>query len=345
MRILLVNNTKIPVHFYGGTERIIWWLGKALAEQGHEVSFLVKKGSECPFAKVLFLNEKKSLAAQIPDDVDLVHLHFETTAALHKPTITTVHENGNKPKVFDKNTVFISHNHAQRHGGSVFVYNGIDLNDYGEPVMDNRRSYFHFLGDAAWRVKNVRGAIALTGKAGERLHVLGGTRVNFRKGLRITLSPNVRFHGMVGGDGKNVLLNGSKGLLFPVLWHEPFGLSIIESLYFGCPVFGTPYGSLPELLGGRIYEAANGSGGQVEALYSEFGCLSLKKSELVEAIKRADEFDRTRCRQYVADNFSAERMAADYLKLYEKVLNGQDLHEHAPELKTAPDNKLLPMEE
>jgi hypothetical protein len=64
----------------------------------------------------------------------------------------------------------------------------------------------------------------------------------------------------------------------------------------------------------------------------------------VEAIKRADEFDRDRCRQYVADNFSADRMAADYLKLYEKILNGQDLHAQAPELKTAPESKLLPME-
>jgi glycosyltransferase involved in cell wall biosynthesis len=148
---------------------------------------------------------------------------------------------------------------------------------------------------------------------------------------------------MVGGDGKNVLLNGSKGLVFPVLWHEPFGLAIIESLFFGCPVFGTPYGALPELLGGRMHEAAH-SGGQVEALYSEFGRLSIKKSELVEAIKSADDFDRNRCRQYVADNFSAARMAADYLKLYEKVLNGQDLHAQAPTLETAPESKLLPLE-
>jgi glycosyltransferase involved in cell wall biosynthesis len=343
MRILLVNNTKIPVHFYGGTERIIWWLGKALSDKGHEVSFLVKKGSSCPFARVLTLREKTPLANQIPDDVDLVHLHFESSEVLPKPTVTTVHGNSNQPKVFYKNTVFVSHNHAQRHGGSVFVYNGLDWDDYGEPAMDNRRSYFHFLGNAAWRVKNVRGAIELTGKAGERLHVLGGTRVNFRMGLRVTLSPNVRFHGMVGGDGKNVLLNGSKGLVFPVLWHEPFGLAIIESLFFGCPVFGTPYGALPELLGGRMHEAAH-SGGQVEALYSEFGRLSIKKSELVEAIKSADDFDRNRCRQYVADNFSAARMAADYLKLYEKVLNGQDLHAQAPTLETAPENKLLPLE-
>ena len=53
---------------------------------------------------------------------------------------------------------------------------------------------------------------------------------------------------MVGGNKKNRLLQHSKGLIFPVKWDEPFGLAITESLYCGCPVFGTPYGSLPELV-------------------------------------------------------------------------------------------------
>ena len=52
---------------------------------------------------------------------------------------------------------------------------------------------------------------------------------------------------MVGGQVKLDLLQGSRGLIFPVLWHEPFGLAVIESLYFGCPVYATPYGALPEL--------------------------------------------------------------------------------------------------
>lgn len=249
MKILLVNNTKIPVHLYGGTERVIWWLGKSLVQMGHEVSYLVKAGSSCPFAKVLILDEKKTLAEQIPDDCDVVHLHFETEETLPKPHLRTLHGNLTKPHVFHPNTVFISQNHAERHGGAVYVHNGLDFEDYGKPDLDNKRLYFHFLGNAAWRVKNVRGAIDLAGRAGERLHVIGGTRVNFRMGLRITLTPHVRFHGMLGGDGKNAIINSSKGLIFPVLWHEPFGLAIVESLYFGCPVFGTPFGSLPELLG------------------------------------------------------------------------------------------------
>jgi glycosyltransferase involved in cell wall biosynthesis len=346
MKILIVNNTKIPVHLYGGTERVIWWLGKSLVNMGHEVTYLVKPGSECPFAKVLFINDKKPLSEQIPDDCDVVHMHFEAGEELPKPSVTTLHGNLNKPHTFHRNTVFISQNHAHRHGGSVYVHNGLDFDDYGKPDLDNKRLYFHFLGNAAWRVKNVRGAIDLAGKAGERLHVIGGTRVNFRMGLRITLTPHVRFHGMLGGDGKNAIINGSKGLIFPVLWHEPFGLAIVESLYFGCPVFGTPFGSLPELLGKK--EAPNRKAqwsGMVDAYYSDFGCLSVKKSELVEAIKNAGSFDRRKCQEHAVANFSADLMARNYLRLYEQVLNGKSLHEEPPVFTPPTDEKLFTMKE
>ncbi len=331
MKILIANNTIIPVHAYGGTERIIWWLGKELGKMGHDVTYLVKKGSECPFAKIIEIDDKKTFAAQIPPDTDLAHFHFEIDETLPVPHITTVHGNSSSAKTFHRNTVFISHNHAKRHGADVFVYNGIDFDDYGKPMTHNKRLYFHFLGNAAWRVKNVRGAIDVADKAGVRLHVIGGSRVNFSMGLRITLSPQVRFHGMLGGDGKNAILQASKGLIFPVLWHEPFGLAIIESLYFGCPVFGTPYGSLPELLGSKPYLYPDRKwNGRVDAFQSEVGFLSGKKMELVEAVKEADQYDRQRCQDYAVENFSSRRMAEDYLKLYEKILNGETLHAESP---------------
>ncbi len=342
MKILIAHNAKIPVHAYGGSERIVWWLGKELAGLGHRVVFLVKKGSECPFAEVIFWDEKKPLAAQIPADVDLVHFHFEPGEEIEKPHLITFHENAKSAKTFHPNTVFLSRNHANRHGGEVFVHNGLDFNDYGKPFLDNKRLYLHFLGNAAWREKNVRGAIDIAGKAGVNLHVIGGTRVNFRAGLRITLSPNVRFHGMLGGDGRNAVLNNSRGLVYPVLWHEPFGLAIIESLFYGCPVFGTPHGSLPELLGRQPHP--NGKkdwNGKIDAFYSEFGCLSVKKSELVEAVKNTQDFKRRRCQEYVVENFSASRMADDYILLYQKILSGQQLHENSPVLEVVPANGFL----
>jgi glycosyltransferase involved in cell wall biosynthesis len=202
--------------------------------------------------------------------------------------------------------------------------------------------YFHFLGKAAWKVKNVRGAIEIAGMAEERIHIIGGSRLSFRMGLNM-LSPHARFHGMVGGYGKNALIQASKGLIFPALWHEPFGLAIPESLYFGCPVFGTPYGSLPELLGAKAARASSGNG-YVEAVHSDFGFLSVKKQEIADALRETDQYDRNKCQEYARDCFSAQRMARDYVRLYEEVAGGHLLHPEAPVLEEAPDKKMLLIE-
>lgn len=324
------------------------WLGRQMLQLGHEPFFLVKKDSTCSFAPILVLDEKKPLSEQVPADIDLVHFFYrppDDLPGLGKPYLITCFENSVEARIFDPNTVFLSADHAARHGGDVYVYPGIDFQEYGQVLLDLPRNYFHFLGDAAWRGKNVRGAVDLASRANTRVHVIGGSRVNFRKGLRITLSPSARFHGVLSRDGRNILLNGSKGLIFPIIWHEPFGLAVPESLYFGCPIFGTPFGALPELLCRKPNNDNRKWTGQVEACFSEFGCLSIKRSELVEAIRHADGFQSDRCYEYAMDCFTAERMAKDYLPLYEQVLNGKPLHPKPPTLENAPDTKFLSLEE
>ena len=321
MKVLIAYNSKIPVTEYGGTERVIWWLGKELIRLGHEVLYLVPKGSVCPFAKVLVLNEKKTIAPQIPIDIDIAHFHFDINETLDCPVLFTSHQNAKKlNRLFHPNTVFVSKNHAARHGGKFHVYNGLDFEDYGTPDLDHRRRYLHFLANAAWKVKNVEGAIEIAKKADERLHVIGGSRFNFRKGMRFTWATHVRFHGMLADEGKNVILNSSKGLVFPVLWDEPFGLSIIESLYFGCPVFGTPRGSLPELLGLTILP-------EQTVFKSDYGALSESADALADIIRNEPYFDAHLCSQYAQEKFNSKVMAKQYEKLYLNILNGNNLHE------------------
>jgi glycosyltransferase involved in cell wall biosynthesis len=145
-------------------------------------------------------------------------------------------------------------------------------------------------------------------------------------GMRFTFDRNTHFHGMKGGEEKNKIINGSKGLLFPVLWNEPFGIALIESLYFGCPVIGTPYGSLTELIP------------------KEVGFLSSKKDELITAVKNIDAYDHTTCHRYVMDNFTSDKMTLQYLALYEKVMNGEHLNAIAPKLKQVQQEKFLPFD-
>lgn len=305
MKIAIVSrNSLIPARTYGGTQRDIWAEAKELSSLGHSVVFLVRAGSSCPFAEVLYHERGRPLNDQIPDDVDIVHYHGNLREPLDKPNMTTVHGNGQPGEVFDINSVFVSRAHARRHGSSRYVYNGLDLDALGSPKLDRPREGVLFLAKASWSVKNLKGSRAIAAKSGKRLHVVGG------RGLSITR--RVKYHGMLGGERKNEAISGRESLLFPVLWDEPLGLAILESLYFGLPVFGTPYGSLPELID------------------EERGHLSDSMSELAEALGDAGTYDRRKCHEFIADNFSARKMTEEYMKLFERVLDGEKLNPEPP---------------
>lgn len=329
MKILIVNNGIIPVILYGGTERVIWGLGKELVKLGHEVNYLVKQGSYCDFAPVFHIDEKKPVLSQITNDYDIVHFIFqpEGIEQFKLPHIITMQGNTNNLNELDRNTVFVSKNHALRYNSDCYVHNGLDWSEYLPPDINKQRKYFHFLGNAAWRVKNLTGAIEVIKKTeSEKLKVLGGVRFNINMGIRFTFSPRVSFAGMVGGKKKCDLLNESKGLVFPVKWHEPFGLAITESLYYGCPVFGTPYGSLPEII------------------TNEVGFLSNKSDELAEAILSIDKYSRKRCHEYAREEFNSKKMTLEYLKYYEKVIAGENLNMMPPRLKKVQEKKFLDWE-
>lgn len=324
MNILIVSNILIPVEKYGGTERVMWYLGKELAKKGHRVTYLAKKGSRSDFAQVIEWRDTQPLNPQIPADTDVVHFILPPSEPVEKPYIVTIHGNSSDQCPLDRNTVFVSRDHAERHGSNSFVHNGMDWGDYGKTSLFNKKNYFHFLGNAAWRLKNVAGAIALVKQVeGARLKVLGGRRLNFRMGFRLTLNPKIQFYDMVGGEEKLDLLRYSKGLIFPVRWHEPFGVSLIESLYFGCPVFGTPYGALPEIV------------------TPEVGFLSNKLSELKEAVAHAEDFSPKKCHERAVEFFNSKKMADDYEKKYEIVLKGNYLNAHDPVLKEIQPQKFL----
>lgn len=301
MNILLFLKTRIPSLLYGGTERVMWYLGKELHKMGHSVTFLANEGSTCDFARVLVYNPELSLENQIPAEIDLVHINDDYfTEELSKPFIVTIHGN---PKIdtLPKNAVFVSRNHAERYGSDSYVYNGLDWNAYQKPDLESKRSYFHFLGNAAWKVKNVKGAINIISKSkSERLYVMGGTRWHPNT---FTFSNRITFLGMVDDSRKAEIMNKSKGLLFPVTWNEPFGLAIIESLFYGCPVFGSTNGSLPELV------------------RQDVGFLSDFDDELAQAIQNPEEFSKANCHDYAREEFNSKKMALKYLEKYEMVLN------------------------
>lgn len=311
MHILIeASRALLPAQGYGGLHRMVWSLAKALTGLGHEVSIICAPGSQCPFAHVVWRDPSVAIEAQVPAGVDVVHFNSAPPIGFARPYVETIHGNFNSS--FSPNSVFVSANHAARHGSDHYVYNGIDWDDpeYAHPNLSPRTDRrYHFLGKADWRVKNLKGAIAVA-KAlpdGCTLDVLGGRRISWHMGLRLTLSRRISFHGMVAGEAKSELLRQSSGLIFPVVWHEPFGLAVIESLYMGAPVFATPYGAMPEIV------------------TPEVGCLAASQSQMVYDITHAD-FDPRVCHEYARDTFSARRMAHGYVEKYEMVANGATLN-------------------
>lgn len=196
------------------------------------------------------------------------------------------------------------------------MHNGLYWESYGKPNLEKPKDYVHFLAKASWRVKNLQGTVRIAKAAGKSLHVLGGNRFNIRRNPYFYLSPSLHFHGMVGGDEKNTLIANSKGLIFPVLWHEPFGLAVTESLYLGCPVFATPFGSLPDIIS-----------------QENLGVLSDRYEVLTEAVKDIDRFDRRACHEHAKACFSHTAMAKSYQVCYEKVLAGETLNPAKPRAK------------
>lgn len=325
MKIVLVDTGgKIPALKYGGTERVIWGLGKALSQLNHQVTYIVPEGSYCDFAKVITYNPLKTLNEQIPSEADLVHFHFKLKEAISKPYLVTIHGNYDDQDEFDQQSVFLSKNHATRHNSEVYVYNGLDWDDYPKVKLNLNRDYFHFLGKATWKIKNALGAYSISQKSNVPLKVMGGKKwseYNLKKGFKYLFNPNIDFCGMVDNDQKMNICSQSKGLIFPVRWHEPFGLAVIESLYCGSPVFATPYGSLKELV------------------IDEVGFTHTQESKLVDAVKNR-EFSPIRCHEYARDLFNAKVMTQNYLQLYERVLNGDALNITAPKLKDRKDLEL-----
>ncbi|MFK8275153.1 glycosyltransferase [Capnocytophaga cynodegmi] len=317
MNIVIAHDRILPAPKYGGTERVIWYLGKELVKMGHKVTFVAGRGSKCDFANVIPFEDITDISTILPKDVDIVHshAHIQGIEKVTIPKVFTLHGNINNFEELDENTIFVSKNHANRYNSNSYVHNGLDWNDYGSVDLSANKKFFHFLGNGASRVKNLRGAIELVKKIPkEKLYVFGGVRFNFNMGIRLTFTPKARFFGLIDNNTKKEFLPHSKGLIFPVLWHEPFGLAIIESLYFGNPVFGTPYGSLPELV------------------IPEVGFLSNSRKELKEAMQHWQKYDSKVCHQYAKEHFNSQQMAKNYMEKYIRILDGEKLNTQKPKL-------------
>jgi glycosyltransferase involved in cell wall biosynthesis len=245
MRIVLLFHGVLPVKGYGGTERVVVWLARGLAELGHEVHLIAGSGTRVPEARLIALDPRRIERFDfdprpfLPKGTDVLHAHTPRIPA-DVPTLWTMHGNARPGREYPANMVCLSANHAHRHGTTTFVYNGLDPAEFR---LGSKQDFDLFLG-RLHSVKGWRWAMEGAAKAVRPLVVAGGWRPSLKKGLS--------FVGTVDGDKKQTLLAEARCLWMPALWDEPFGLTLIEALASGTPVLGTRRGALPEIVSAEV---------------------------------------------------------------------------------------------
>ena len=307
MHILLFHDSKLPPPHYGGIERIVVTLSEEYRRLGHRVSVLCRPGSALPGSQVIFLPEGwkgEDIEKFIPDDVEFIHSHQPLSSEPKKPYLVTIHGNGHQNEKYFANTNFLSRSHARNHNSDIFVFNGVDPKRY--TFVDQKDDYFIFLAKTTWRVKNLKTAIAWANDLDLRLKIIGGKGIS-RGGIE--------YLGFVDDAAKNKALGGAKALIYPTNWDEPCAGAPLEALACGTPVISTRNGCMPEM----VFDNKTG-----------FTCESYK--DLTKASTLLGNIKPKDCRDAVENYFSVERMAKDYLKLFNTILTSGPLvdQKHLP---------------
>lgn len=342
MRIAQVAplHESVPPRYYGGTERVVSWLTERLVSLGHEVTLfasgdsvtnaqLVKSckralrlDADCidPLAHhVLMIEEVFSRA----DDFDIIHFH---TDYLHFPfsrrekiaCLTTLHGRLDLPDLIPlykefRETPLVSISDAQRKplpwvNWVGTVHHGLNIHELS--LQEKPGDYLAFLGRVSPE-KGLDSAIQIAIRAGRKLKIAAkvdrADRNYYEEKIKPLLNhPLIEFIGEIGNSEKAEFLGNAVALLFPINWPEPFGLVMIEAMACGTPVVAYPGGAVPEIM-----------------LDGVTGSLVHNVNEAVAAVNKIREIDRRSCREHFEMNFSADRMAKDYLKIYHQIVHSK----------------------
>jgi glycosyltransferase involved in cell wall biosynthesis len=327
----------VPPRLYGGTERVVAYLTEELVRQGHQVT-LFASGDSMTSAELVAcapraLRLDPDVRDAIPhhmimldkvreraDKFDVLHfhvdyLHFPLFRSAHVKTLTTLH--GRKDladqmpfyrRFSDMPLVSISNHQRTPLPGANFiatVHHGLPPTLHAPALR--HEGYLAFLGRISPEKRPDR-AIAIARAAGLPLKIAAKVDKADESYFRDVIAPmlggdGIEFVGEINESAKGAFLGKAAALLFPIDWPEPFGLVMIEAMACGTPVLAFRCGSVPEIvedgLTGRIVSDVD---------------------EAVRAIPELLALDRRAIRSRFEERFSSARMAADYVRIYQRML-------------------------
>lgn len=329
----------VPPKAYGGTELIVYLLCEEYVKQGHEVTLFATGNSSCSATlEPIIDNSMRELDIKYPiyyelqsiskilercKDFDIIHNHIgfhllPFANLIDVPIVTTMHgafiiqEEIEFYQNYNNNSL-VSISNSQRAGAPDLnyistVYNGIQVEKYPfEAKYSNDEPYLAFLGRFS-EEKGPHLAIKLAKETGWKL-IMGGKvdradTIFYEKEVKPHIdNKQIIYIGELQHNEKCKLLKNAYATLHPVTWPEPFGLVMAESMACGTPVLALNNGSIPEVI-------ANGKTGYIEN----------NINNLIKRVKDIKKIDRYACREHVEKNFSAKKMAEEYLSVYKKII-------------------------
>lgn len=349
-----------PPEGYGG-ETYVWWLTESLCKLGHEVYLFASYGSKTPSkGKLIPLRRSYGDWRQMiktEDEVisvpyiqkellgcDIVHdfSHNKQVAEYcyrhDKPCISTLWGNTfNRPHpsynivcwsqahkkvgveggTGYEGTSFVAQPSGKLNTTTKVVLGGVDTYYYS--YNSSRDDYFLWFS-RAHPSKGLDVALQIAREIPEMKLIVSGSFTTSEDHVmygqqylkQIEDIPNVRYLPMplnsTHHEFKRDLYKRAKGLIFSVQYAESFGLIPVEAMSTGCPIIASDRGSMPEIV-------ENGVNG--------FICSDIEHYK--SAIKNVmnGEIKTDDCRKHAVKKFNMERVALDYIKLYERAINGE----------------------
>ncbi len=322
---------RTPPRHYGPWEQVAANITEGLVNLGVEVT-LFATGDSITNAKLdsvvpVGYAEDSSIDAKVVEclhisnlmekakDFDIIHNHFDFlplsySRLIDTPVITTIHGFSSSRIIpvyqkYNSSTHYVAISNADRSpllNYLATVYNGLRVDEF--TLNEKPEGYLLFLG----RIHPDKGtaeAITIAKKANCKLIIAGIIQDQnyFKEKIEPFLDDQIQFIGSVGPSVRDQLLGGAKTLLHPILFNEPFGLSVAEAMLCGTPVIAFNKGSMSELI-----------------KHGETGFLVENIEEAVTAVSLLSKINRSACRQWAIANFSQEKMTSDYLDCYKKII-------------------------
>ncbi|MGE6345430.1 glycosyltransferase family 4 protein [Bacillus mycoides] len=193
-------------------------------------------------------------------------------------------------------------------------------NNFLEVEMNERKEKFILYYGRLSKEKGIDTLLDAQRLLGERitLKLIGTGPEEARLKARVEQESiqNVEFLGFKSGNDLVVEIKKAKATIIPSVWHEVFGLTIIESLSAGTPVIGSKVGGITELIqegeNGFLFERAN-------------------EKELANKIERLinlseDEYAQMARNSYRAKNeFKPEWYYGELVSIYEQAINNKKI--------------------